>query len=114
MNRFRRFPEEPSATAMIEDLLAPFTPDLGPLRTARSGLDRSFEDLIRLYYVAFSRPQSVLMLIGCDKALRWQSSIKHVGLGWRQDGTWAWRDASPQPTGRRRPTVVTPPSLHFI
>lgn len=113
-NRFRRFPESPSSTAMIEDALAPFTPELGPLRLARSGLDRSFEDLIRLYYVAFSRPQSVLMLVGCDKAIRWQSGIKHVALGWRQDQTWAWRDASPQPTGRNRPTRVSPPQLHFV
>jgi DNA helicase-2/ATP-dependent DNA helicase PcrA len=113
-NRFRRFPEEPSSTAMVEDMLAPFTPELGPLRTARSGLDRSFEDLIRLYYVAFSRPQTVLMLVGCDKALRWTSTIKNVALGWRQDETWAWRDASPQPAGRRAPAMVTPPQLHFM
>lgn len=113
-NKFKRFPENPSSTAMIEDALAPFTPELGPLRMARSGLDRSFEDLVRLYYVAFSRPQSVLMLVGCDKTIRWQSTIKHVALGWRQDETWAWRDASPQPLGRARPTRVSPPQLHFV
>lgn len=113
-NRFRRFPEGPSSTAMIEDALAPFTPELGPLRMARSGLDRSFEDLIRLYYVAFSRPQSVLMLVGCDKAIRWNASVKHVALGWRQNDSWAWRDASPQPVGRNRPTRVSPPQLYFV
>ncbi len=113
-NRFRRFPEQPSSTAMIEDLLAPFTPDLGALRTQRNGLDRSFEDLIRLYYVAFSRPQSALMLVGCDKALRWTSNIKNVALGWRQDERWAWRDQSPRPTGRRPPAMVSPPNLLFV
>lgn len=113
-NRFRRFPDTPSATAQIEDALAPFTAELGPLRTARSGLDRSFEDLIRLYYVAFSRPQRVLMLVGCDKMLRWNATIKNVAAGWRQDESWVWRDSSPQPTGRRNPPVVTPPSIHFV
>jgi DNA helicase II / ATP-dependent DNA helicase PcrA len=113
-NRFRRFPEHPSSTALEEDLLAPFTGELGPLRRQRGPLDRTFEDLIRLYYVAFSRPQSVLMLVGCDKMLRWRSNIKHVATGWRQDWTWSWRDASPQPTGRRLPTSVRPPAIHFV
>lgn len=112
-NRFRRFPDMPSATAEIEDVLAPFTPELGMLRTARTALDRSFEDLIRLYYVAFSRPQSVLMLVGCEKLLHWGTSIKNVATGWRQDESWAWRDSSPVPDGHR-PTIVTPPPIHFI
>jgi DNA helicase II / ATP-dependent DNA helicase PcrA len=55
-NRFRRFPENPSSTALEEDLLAPFTGELGPLRGQRRALDRTFEDLIRLYYVGYSRP----------------------------------------------------------
>jgi DNA helicase-2/ATP-dependent DNA helicase PcrA len=54
------------------------------------------------------------MLVGCSNALKWKSTIKHVALGWRQDETWAWRDASPQPTGRRAPAMVTPPQLHFL
>lgn len=113
-NRFRRFPESASATAQIEDVLAPFTPELGPLRMARSSLDRSFEDLIRLYYVAYSRPQSVLMLVGCDKMRRYNATIKNVAMGWRQDSTWSWRDATPPSGGRRPPSIVTPPSIHFI
>ncbi|WP_256402022.1 UvrD-helicase domain-containing protein [Sandaracinobacteroides saxicola] len=112
-NRFRRFPDAPSATAQIEDALAPFTPELGPLRTARSGLDRSFEDLIRLFYVAFSRPQSVLMLVGCEKLRGWKSNIKHVATGWRQDQSWAWKDQTSY-VGRRAPPIVSPPSIHFI
>ena len=112
-NRFRRFPDSPSATAQIEDALAPFTAELGPLRTARSGLDRSFEDLIRLFYVAFSRPQSVLMLVGCEKLRGWKSKVKHVATGWRQDQSWAWKDQTSY-VGRRPPPIVSPPSIHFI
>jgi DNA helicase-2/ATP-dependent DNA helicase PcrA len=54
------------------------------------------------------------MLVGCDKMLRWNATIKNVAAGWRQDESWAWRDISPQPTGRRNPPVVTPPSVHFV
>jgi DNA helicase-2/ATP-dependent DNA helicase PcrA len=61
--RFRRFPDSPSPVSMLENDLSPYTP-IGQLRTARSAIQRSFEDLIRLYYVAYSRPQSVLLLVG--------------------------------------------------
>lgn len=89
-NRFRRFPEQPSNVHHLEDDLAPFC-DIGPLRTTRPALARTFDDLIRLYYVAFSRPQSALVLVGLDRCLRYGTSIRHVGTGWRSDGTWAWR-----------------------
>jgi DNA helicase-2/ATP-dependent DNA helicase PcrA len=98
--RFSRFPDTPSSVAVLEDDLAPSTP-IGPLRTARSAIQRSFEDLIRLYYVAYSRPQSVLMLVGCRRCLQYNTTIRHVATFWRRDATWAWRV---QPAGR-------PPSL---
>jgi DNA helicase II / ATP-dependent DNA helicase PcrA len=113
-NAFRRFPEDASSTAKLEDMLAPFTGELGRLRTERSGLDRSFEDLIRLNYVAFSRPQAVLLLVGCDKLVNWKSTIKNVAVGWRQNESWSWRDQSPQPTGRKAPARVTPSNITFI
>ena len=43
--RFRRFPDEPSSVTLLEDDLASCTP-IGALRTARSAIQRSFEDLI--------------------------------------------------------------------
>jgi DNA helicase-2/ATP-dependent DNA helicase PcrA len=99
--RFRRFPENPSPVAVMEDDLAACTP-IGPLRTQRTGLQRSFEDLIRLYYVAYSRPQSILMLVGCTPCLRYNTTIPHVATFWRRDLTWAWR---------RPPSVGRPPSV---
>jgi DNA helicase-2/ATP-dependent DNA helicase PcrA len=89
-NRFRRFPENPSSVQNVEDDLAPFC-QIGPLRQTRTGLQRSFDDLIRLYYVAFSRPECVLMLVGVDPCLRYQTTIRHVATGWRSNGTWSWR-----------------------
>lgn len=88
--RFRRFPDTPSPVTVMEDDLAPITP-IGPLRTARSAMQRSFEDLIRLYYVAYSRPQSALLLVGCRKCLEFNTKIPNVATFWRRDGTWAWR-----------------------
>lgn len=89
--RFKRFPEEPSAVQNLEDELSGFC-EIGPLRQARSGLERTFDDLMRLYYVAYSRPQSVLLLVGLDSCLRYSTTIKHVATGWLFDGvSWGWR-----------------------
>ncbi|HKM56264.1 MAG TPA: 3'-5' exonuclease [Isosphaeraceae bacterium] len=98
LNRFRRFPESPSSVQNVEDDLAPFC-QIGLLRQTRTGLQRSFDDLIRLYYVAYSRPECVLMLVGVDPCLRYQTTIRHVATGWRGDGTWSWRTpvAGPAP-----------------
>ncbi len=97
MQRFRRFPDNPSSPARLEDDLAAVTP-IGPLRTARTALERSFEDIIRLNYVAYSRPQNLLVLVGCIQGLRYNTSIANIGLSWRQDGSWRWRSpATPAP-----------------
>ncbi|WP_438026355.1 UvrD-helicase domain-containing protein [Sorangium sp. So ce233] len=87
--RFRRFPEQPSNVTEVEDDLAPVC-TVGALRQQRTALQRTFDDLVRLYYVAFSRPQSVLLLVGLDPCLQYQTSVRHVANFWRRDGTWAW------------------------
>jgi DNA helicase-2/ATP-dependent DNA helicase PcrA len=100
MQRFRRFPANPSPPARLEDDLASYTP-IGPLRLQRDGMQRSFEDLIRLYYVAYSRPQNVLMLVGCRALLRGARPIMNIATEWRRDNTWAWM----------RPYSGAPPAL---
>ena len=95
-NRFRRFPENPTSVQRMEDDLAQFC-GIGPLRQARSGLQRAFDDLMRLYYVAYSRPECVLLLVGLDTCLRYNTSIRHVATGWRSDETWTWRNSVPAP-----------------
>src|SRR5262249_50774833 len=90
MNRFRRFPERASSVQEMEDDLAPFC-EIGPLRQVRPGLDRSFDDLTRLYYVAYSRAQCVLMLVGSDPCLRYLTTIRHIATGWARSGFWAWQ-----------------------
>jgi DNA helicase-2/ATP-dependent DNA helicase PcrA len=108
--RFRRFPDQPSNVAAMEDDLAPAC-TVGALRQQRTGLQRTFEDLIRLYYVAFSRPQSVLLLVGLDPCLQYRTSVRHVGNFWRRDGTWAW--VTPY-QGRRAPALANAIPLELI
>lgn len=109
---FTRFPRNPSNVVLLEDDVEPHLPS--PLRGARAPLDRSFDDLTRLYYVAYSRPQSVLMLVGCESCLKYGTGTKltgaipNVALGWHRDNTWPWRQAY---NGRRRPIQVEPPFL---
>lgn len=99
--KFRRFPENPSNVALMESDLAPYT-EVGRLRLVRGDLDRTFEDLVRLYYVAYSRAQTVLLLVGHNKLLQGDTSIKNVATFWRQDGTWAWQRAR----GAKHPATV--------
>jgi DNA helicase-2/ATP-dependent DNA helicase PcrA len=95
-NRFRRFPEAPSSVQNMEDDFAPHCA-IGPLRQTRTGLERSFDDLSRLYYVAYSRPESVLLLVGQDRCLQYRTTIRHIATGWSSDGNWAWRSPVPNP-----------------
>jgi len=110
---FLRFPHNPSNVVIMEDDVEPHLAT--PLRGGRTPIDRSFDDLVRLYYVAYSRPQSVLMLVGCENCLKYgkvgslkDGAIPNIALGWGRDGSWPWR----QPYTERRPPIqVTPPLL---
>ena len=112
-HRFLRFPSDPSNTAKMEDNVEPFLPT--NLRGLRSGLDRTFDDLVRLYYVAYSRPKQVLLLVGDEHCLQYGNrtgggSIPNIALNWKRDNTWPWRQ---QYTGNRPPVLVAPP-IAFI
>jgi len=108
-NAFRRFPQDPSSVAIMEDHLAPYTPDLGPLRMQRTGLERSFEDLIRLHYVAFSRAEAALLLVGTNAMLKGKTPVRSVATWHRMDETWPWR-----PEQGRPPSIVTPAGIAMI
>jgi DNA helicase-2/ATP-dependent DNA helicase PcrA len=113
LNKFRRFPAEPSSTTRLEDDLAHCT-EIGPERQDRTALDRSFDDLVRLYYVAYSRPRSVLLLVGHGKGLAYQNAPPNIATWWRRNRTWAWRDERlvpqflPTPPARRTRGTVIP------
>src|SRR5260370_2648878 len=107
--RFRRFPDHATSTQILEDDIAPYC-NIGPLRTARPALARTFDDMVRLYSVACSRPQSLLMLVGIDSCLRYDTMIRHVATGWRSACSWAWRT----PVAGRPPPLVNDPPLELI
>lgn len=107
--RFMRFPNKVSNVVRsevdVESHLA------SPLRNGRAPLDRVFDDLVRLYYVAFSRPQSVLLLVGHENGLKYKSgAIPNIALGWHRDMSWPWRQSF---KGRRPPVKVEPPFLEI-
>lgn len=74
---FKRFPRSGGKTHQLEDLMRPFSP-LGAER--RSQLDRAFDDLFRQYFVAYSRPQKVLLLVGLSEA-KPGGAINNVATG---------------------------------
>jgi DNA helicase-2/ATP-dependent DNA helicase PcrA len=83
---FQRYPSDGAPTHRLEDELRSFSRSLQP--TGRSGRDRAFDDLIRSYFVAFSRAQDVLLLVGLDPVAA--GRVKHVATGWERDDTFHW------------------------
>jgi DNA helicase-2/ATP-dependent DNA helicase PcrA len=82
--RRARFPPTGDLTHQLEDELRQFS----PLPSAsRSGADRAFDDLTRLYFVAFSRARDVLILTGLDSV---RNGIENVATGWDRSGVWHW------------------------
>lgn len=107
--QFRRFPRKPSSVQNLEDDLAPYCA-IGELRMNREALARTFDDLIRLYYVAYSRPQSILLLVGLDSCLEYNTNIKHVAMGWSSNGEWDWKS----PVSGRNPGQANNVPIHLI
>ena len=85
---FLRFPKDGGKSSKLEDKVRKFS-SIG--QDDRSGKDRSFDDLIRLYFVAFSRAQDVLLLVGLDSAIDGYmvndeiKKIPNIALGWKRD-----------------------------
>jgi ATP-dependent exoDNAse (exonuclease V) beta subunit (contains helicase and exonuclease domains) len=83
-----RFPKGLDDSITIEDSIRQHS-CLG--KSDRSEKDRSFDDLTRLYFVAFSRAESVLLLIGLNSAIEGYTKkndhfdIPNVALGWSRD-----------------------------
>lgn len=86
--RMLRFPKKEPENITIEDSIRQFS-ELG--ESKRSERDRSFDDLTRLYFVAFSRAESVLLLVGLNSAIEGYTrkkehfNIPNVALGWSRD-----------------------------
>jgi DNA helicase-2/ATP-dependent DNA helicase PcrA len=83
---FKRFPSSGGDPHVLENAMRPFS-ELGVPQ--RSQIDRAFDDLYRQYFVAFSRPKDVLLLVGLTSALP-ANGIPNIATGYRRDETSAW------------------------
>ena len=84
-HRFKRFPNDEGNTSRLEDQLRNFSPLKAP---QRPGLDRCYDDLIRQFFVSYSRPQDVLLLVGLDTLRQQAKTVESVATGWIRDGSW--------------------------
>ena len=90
---FKRFPRNGGKACNMEDELRPYSP-LG--KPQRSALDRAFDDLIRQYFVAYSRAQDVLMLVGLNSVKNGYDiksgsrEIPNIATGWDRNENWDW------------------------
>jgi DNA helicase-2/ATP-dependent DNA helicase PcrA len=64
-----RAPQAGDSVHNVESDVAAHCP-VGALRTGRSDVDRAWDDLRRLYFVAYSRPENVLLLVGLLKVIQ--------------------------------------------
>jgi DNA helicase-2/ATP-dependent DNA helicase PcrA len=84
--KFKRMPDTGGPPHRMEDLLRPYSA-LGV--SSRSQVDRAFDDLYRQFFVAFSRPQDVLLLVGVTPTLP-GGRVPNVATGWDRSGNCAW------------------------
>ena len=75
-----RYPEKGDDVHYTEDHIADFSP-VGPARLRRGHRQRAFDDVRRLYYVAKSRPQYILMLVGMMKQLQPNTKVRSIATG---------------------------------
>lgn len=88
---FKRFPKNGGFTYNLENYLNITGDD------KISGLDKAFDDLIRRYFVAYTRAKSVLILVGLN-SMRYgykgdfqdKIEIPNVATGWSRDKVWHW------------------------
>jgi DNA helicase-2/ATP-dependent DNA helicase PcrA len=88
---FKRMPTGGGPAHRMEDLLRPHSPLGVP---ARSQIDRAFDDLYRQYFVAFSRPQDVLLLVGVNPTLP-GGRVPNVATGSDRNGVCHWHPNRP-------------------
>lgn len=85
-----RFPTRGEDSHALEDELRQFSVGLGP--PPRLQIDRAFDDLTRLAFVAFSRPKDVLLVLGHSEIL---NRVQTVAAGWTRDGQHRWAGGIP-------------------
>ena len=83
-----RFPKDADSSSIIRDRVKKYS---SMSNNNRDSKDMAFDDLTRLYFVAFSRAKDVLLLVGLNpnidgyKQNEKQMKIPNVALGWNRD-----------------------------
>ena len=83
-----RFPKDADSSSIIQDRVKKYS---SMSNNDRDSKDMAFDDLTRLYFVAFSRAKDVLLLVGLNpnidgyKQNEKQMKIPNVALGWNRD-----------------------------
>ena len=83
-----RFPKDADSSSIIQDRIRKYS---ALSNNNRDSKDMAFDDLTRLYFVAFSRAKDVLLLVGLNpnidgyKQKEKQMKIPNVALGWNRD-----------------------------
>ena len=83
-----RFPKDADSSSIIQDRVKKYS---SMSNNNRDSKDMAFDDLTRLYFVAFSRAKDVLLLVGLNpnidgyKQNEKQMKIPNVALGWNRD-----------------------------
>lgn len=92
---FARFPlaNHLRAPYTVEDELRRFS-SLG--EPARPAVDRAFDDLTRMYYVADTRAQHLLVLFGIGEPEDGPKDIPNVATGWTRQGENKWAELGVQ------------------
>lgn len=83
-----RFPKKADTTSVLQDRIKKYS---SLSINERDSKDCAFDDLTRLYFVAFSRAKDVLLLVGLNQSIDGYSQkeklikIPNVALGWNRD-----------------------------
>ncbi len=86
---YQRYPYKGGGDFELEDRIRKYNTDFEI--TNREQIDRSFDDLIRRYFVAFSRAQDVLILVGLNSCIYGydtkdkHKTIPNIALGWNRN-----------------------------
>ena len=92
-HKFKRFPDSGSTPHTMEDYFRPHTDLKAPTRTGR---DRAFDDLYRQFFVAYSRPQQILLLVGLDTNVPGNANgVCNAATGWTRGGAMNWPSTVP-------------------
>ena len=91
---FKRFPTDGGKSCNMEDQLRQHS-EMG--KPSRLAVDRAFDDLIRQFFVAYSRSKDVLLLVGLNSTKDGynlksgqQREIPNIATGWDRFETWHW------------------------